>query len=332
MEVERFPVRLEAVWKSPEKQEIREAINSGYLIVADCNVDTPIALLPYRSTTNVYYPTGSFETHICTPEYVVAESYIQSIKQVAIYNAAPIFKAYVTEFWKARQQAKQENNLAYGDVVKRLLNSLYGKFGQTGSDWEDLGIVESLPDGWWTEVDGETGQLETYRAMGGMLERRIAVRGESFDSFPAIAAHVTSYARCKLWEYIKQAGDHHTYYCDSDSLIVDDTGLDRLARNISNALGDLKVERQSTDLHIFGPKDYVFAGKTVLKGIRKSAVQLTPTSYRQPHFRGFRRAWRLGELDHVAVDSVIKQIRRDYKRGIVGTDGWVTPLHVDIIS
>jgi hypothetical protein len=68
-------------------------------------------------------------------------------------------------------------------------------------------------------------------------------KSESQISFPAIASHVTSYARLILWKVIKWCKDNNVkyYYCDTDSIFVEAEISPEFTDE--NILGKLKVEK-----------------------------------------------------------------------------------------
>jgi len=322
-----FPTNLVTIWEGADPEDVEKALKY-YLVVGEVELDTPKPLFPVRHDGRVVFPVGRFTATLATPEFALAweKGYIREVKRLALYDQGVIFREYVDILFKRRREFQEAGNKPFAEICKRMLNSLYGKFGQKGADWEKVGYIPSIPDGFWTEVEGETGKVEEYRALGGLVEVKVA-SGESYNSFPAIAAHVTSYARLKLLALMDRAGKRHVYYSDSDSVIVDRAGFEALKDSLSDTeLGMLKVENKATSLVIFSPKDYIFGGVVKTKGISKGAFVLREGVYRQPHYRGFLRAWRMGDTKRAVVDIVIKEARRVYEKGIVGPDGWTLPL------
>ncbi|MBA7571642.1 hypothetical protein ES708_13408 [subsurface metagenome] len=150
--------------------------------------------------------------------------------------------------------------------------------------------------------------------------------GECFDSFPAIAAHVTGYARMYLWSLMQQAGWGNYFYCDTDSLIVNEVGLCRLQNKIDKSLlGGLKIDSVGSTVLLRGLKDYSFGAKTVIKGIRKNAVKLATGVYSQEKWPSFRGLLRSGQPEDYIVETVTKHLTRNYTKGDVNLDGVVRP-------
>jgi hypothetical protein len=79
--------------------------------------------------------------------------------------------------------------------------------------------------------------------------------------FPQIAGCVASYARCKLYSYMKQCKT--IYYCDTDSLITD-TDLDT-----GKKLGDLELQHHGDGVFLL-PKVYGFKDPSLEKPLLKA--------------------------------------------------------------
>ena len=50
-------------------------------------------------------------------------------------------------------------------------------------------------------------------------------------AFVRIASYITSLARLNLYNAARKAGVKNVYYCDTDSLYVNDEGMDRLTNS-----------------------------------------------------------------------------------------------------
>ena len=149
---------------------------------------------------------------------------------------------------------------------------------------------------------------------------------EAYNSFPAISAHVTSYARMYLWSLMQLAGHSNYFYCDTDSLIVNDKGMDNLTPILSDTkLGYMKHEETVHKLIIHGLKDYEKDSKVVIKGIRKNAVKLSEGVYQQEQWSSFKGLLHSGDINTYTVKSVTKHLSREYTKGNVLPDGTVTP-------
>ncbi|GAH61470.1 unnamed protein product, partial [marine sediment metagenome] len=152
---------------------------------------------------------------------------------------------------------------------------------------------------------------------------------ECFNSFPAIAAQVTAYGRLYLWQLMKQAGAGNYFYCDTDSLIVNEVGLCNLKSLLNDtSLGCLKVQETTDRLIIRGLKDYSTGSKQVVKGIRKNAVETSPGVYSQELWPSLKGLLREGNANTYTVKQQTKVLNRKYTKGTINPDGTIDPLNL----
>jgi hypothetical protein len=160
-------------------------------------------------------------------------------------------------------------------MYKLFLNGLYGKFGQLADNYEVTG--EADPDTISVEFayNADTGQKEMIKTFGGTQFTKVG-EDEAFNSFPAIAAHVTSQARQHLLKYILQAGIENVLYMDTDSLFVTEEGYKKLENVLSGKiLGAMKLEQTSNEVKINAPKNYHFGEIAKSKGIKNNKYTVT---------------------------------------------------------
>ena len=277
------------------------------------------------------FPVGRFWTVLTTPElkYALTRGHIKKIRDTVIYEQENIFESYVDKFYTLRQEFKSAGNAEYEELCKKMLNSLYGKWGQKGEEWEKIGECLGERDREMLCFNMSNRRVTKLRYLLGQVFI-LKGHGECFDSFPAIAAHVTAYARLYLWSLMQQAGWGNYYYCDTDSLIVNEEGLCNLKNTIHPVtLGYLKEESRSTSVVIRGLKDYSTSSKTVRKGIRKNAVKLSDGVYSQEKWPSFRGLLRSGHPETYVVEKVTKHLSLNYTKGNVTANGVVQPYVFD---
>tara|TARA_Y100000310_G_scaffold307910_1_gene350475 strand:- start:425 stop:1057 length:633 start_codon:yes stop_codon:yes gene_type:complete len=207
-----------------------------------------------------------------------------------------------------------------------MLNSLYGKFGQNGRVFTEIGRCDPDDVKVWDEYDVDSGQLYRMRSFGGVTQE-MKTESESQHSSPSISSHVTSHARMYLWHLITQAGVDNVYYCDTDSLTINQDGLDRLHGDlIGDDLGQLKIENSFSNMRIYGAKDYIFGTRKRIKGVRKNAIELESGHFVQDKFDKIKSMLRSGDLDTMQVTQQHKHLKRIYNKGIVTPSGRVQPI------
>ena len=325
-----YPTKLLSVWNDVTLDEVDNLINK-YSISCEAVIDTNEPIYPYVFNKRLVFPVGKFTTFLSTPEIIEAKArgHLVKINQAAIYNQSNIFKSYVDFFYRKRLEYIAEGNYAMAFLCKIILNSLYGKFGQSGYKYEETDtdcedIIKT-----WDELDYETGKIYKYRQFAGIMQTQTR-DAEAYNSFPAISAHVTAYARIYLYHLIETAKPHNVYYCDTDSLLINSEGLQLLTDYINEKeLGALKVERHITYANIRAPKDYIFGDVEKIKGIRKNAEQIDVSTFKQSVFPGFKGMIQRGNLNDYIIKTVNKTLTRIYQKGTVSKDGGITPYQIE---
>jgi hypothetical protein len=178
-------------------------------------------------------------------------------------------------------------------------------------------------------IDSRDGSVKQVITFGGKIRTTEIKEVESFNSFCAIASHVTDYARMLLWEYIQKAPAKTLFYCDTDCLIVNQEGFEIYKKELdSTELGRFKIEDISTELEIRGLKHYRMGKEWKRKGIRKNAVQLSENTFIMDIWPGFPLVFNRKISDPYPVHKQVKELSGLYTKGDVLDTGWVTPIRL----
>lgn len=326
-----FPYKLRGILGHTPLSGMRRGIKHEQCI-AVCQVTTDEPVYPYRHRGRLLFPVGTFRTTLSTPEvaYALEHGHLDRVETCCLYKRGILFRRWVDEMYKLRQAAKSSGNKLEETMVKLLMNSLYGKFGQRSETWTEIDIEPDMPDGVYEYYDRAIGRMGKMRFICGTTWELTEV-GEASESFPAIAAHVTAFSRMYLWELIGKAGRENVFYMDTDSLIVNDEGLTRLRPYLNpSKLGMLKLEMSADELVIYGPKDYRHGEKVRTKGIRKTAVEIAPNTYRQQQWASLAGVIEQGMTDTYFVKDVVKRLKRVYRKGVVTPQGYVEPFRLSL--
>lgn len=324
-----YPVKYLKLSRDVSLKKIEAALVRK-AVIAKVLIETDEPVYPVRRD-RLTFPVGLFWTSLCSPElkYALKHGHLRKVETMVTYAKANIFKSYVDKFYALRMEFRSQGVAEYEELCKKMLNSLYGKFGQKGENWEKIGDCPGEYDREELVFNMSGHRVTKIRYLMGEIFMMVGT-DECFDSFPGIAAHVTAYGRLFLWELMGRVGRGHYFYCDTDSLIIDGVGLDAVRGLINKSgLGGLKIEETTDHVLIRGLKDYVTEKKSVIKGIRKNAVQISDGVYKQELWPGFRGLLRSGKTDVYTVKTVTKHLTRDYKKGTVMPDGSVVPLRYD---
>lgn len=262
-----YPIELITFWERATIEQLRNKIMDNYLICCDARINTDINIFHVKQK-RLIFPVGDYWTSLSTPELIEAldRGLLTEIKNIAIYKAGNIFELYVNYFYNKRLEMKKKKDKVHDFLYKLFLNCLYGKFGQKNIQYEVVGTADPEKIEYIQVYHPDTKERETFKVFGGKVWKRKEDPNdnEAYNSFPAVAAHVTAYARMMLWKYIETAGIENVFYCDTDSLITNDGGYANLLKaDLINdkILGKLKLEKEGK-LHTYGCKDYTFNEQT----------------------------------------------------------------------
>jgi len=305
-----------------------EPLLKDYCLVGEAviNTDQPVYVL--RDKDKMVFPVGVFTTFLGTEgiRYALDHHHLKSVNRLMIFHRAKLFTAWVEGMYPKKQEAKEKGDVIGEVIYKRLLNSLYGKFGQMAPT---VVYDEYTPAFDFSSCrvffDDDSGQGMEYK----MFHRHILTKGRhaSAKSNVGIALHVTEYARFILWGYIQQAGPENVFYCDTDSLIITDQGYKRLFTHIQPLeIGKLSLKRTGDILTINAPKDYSLGAYKKQKGISKKAVEIKPGVFQQTFFPGFKTLLARGIKSGFPIGTIEKRLTYNYTKGVVAPDGQVTPL------
>lgn len=327
MKAHKYPYQIIGTYSRPDQKEIAKCVKK-YCCIARVRLKTDLPIYPVVRDGKLIFPVGTFEAVLSHPDFVCAvkRGHVKQVKELSIYKQAYLFKDFVTHFYNARLEARQQGDEVRAMIYKLILNSLYGKFGQRGRRYDETGEADIDTVRVWAELDGETGEVYRHREFGG-LHQTFINDDEARYSFPAIAACVTAYGRQVLFEAMERAGLPEVLYCDTDSLVVTEKGWEAMQDLVDpDKLGLWKLEGVLDSVTLNGPKDYIFDGQVKIKGIRRNAEKVGRNKYRQDQFTGFKGLLQNGSLDAPVVRKIVKSLKRKYTKGTVKRSGRVSPF------
>jgi hypothetical protein len=330
MKENKMPVKAVKMLQLPSLITVR-AYSLKYNIIGYCalNTDEPAYLKVINK--RCCFPTGRFTAYLTDPEmrYAMRNGHLVSVYYLACYEKDYIFGDYVDFFHSLKSRYEAEGNKTYRQISKLFMNSLYGKFGQKIDVQFFTDNLQSPEYSQETVYDADTNIVYKELRLG--FQRRVFQEGAAsgYNSFPAIASHVTGLARMYLWKLIKKAGIKNVFYCDTDSLFVNETGMTNLSTYINETkLGYLGIKGKSTEVTIFCPKDYIFEGEQTTKGIKKGTTPNVDGSFSILVFPSFRSDMKVGLRHPYKIRKVNKTLKRIYTKGEVLPNGRVRPFRL----
>jgi hypothetical protein len=282
------PTKLVGFTHNASVSDIQEWDTHGVVLAEVC-VQTDASIYPCRRNSRTVYPVGTFETVLTGRELHLAlkNGHVLSVRRAAVYEKDLAFREFSQAVWRARLDCRQREDMANEQKWKLIGASFWGKWAQKGGYWENVGRTSDLTIKHWTDYDYDTNIATQYRQIGCVVQKRNQEQ-ESGESSPAIAACITSAARVKLHEFIREAGRDNTYYVDTDSLLVNAVGYWRLQHHIApDQLGKLHVCWNAKTVQVYAKKTYTRDGIHVFAGVRQDAYDVDTGCYVQDERLGF---------------------------------------------
>lgn len=256
---------------------------SFYRIVADAD-----GCFPLRGEDgSVGFPVAvDTEFHVTGWELIAAMDcgLVRNVRIQAVYqpNGCRDFGKFVRHFYEQKRTAKNEADRQFAKLV---LNSSYGKFSINPRHFKDVRITPSgkmLPSPWKLSFEDESTGLAFWQRKTHEFGDRGEIKrdGEEDEKTrPAqfnnvcTSASITGCVRAFLMRSIHSCGG--VIYCDTDSIIAQDTG----SLELGDGLGQWKLEKECYRVWIAGKKLYAALGtdgswKTASKGVRLTPEQI----------------------------------------------------------
>lgn len=214
-----------------------------FKFLADCTIRIPeseIPPLPYRDSKHrVFFPWGTWRSWFTDTDINVLvqnRGNIEKVHSCYVFDEFTDLAEYVTDIYELRKKASGE---AEKYILKILLNSLYGKFGERKLKEKML-------------VNATKKTLKRFPSKKLVAQNIYLIEHESSvpHEWVPIAADITARARANLYNHLIQCKE--TYYCDTDGFAC--SRSDNFTT--SSRLGGLKLEKILTQGHFAAPKLY----------------------------------------------------------------------------
>ena len=211
-------------------------------------LDSFTPALPYRHASRLFFPLGEFEGDWTLLELRRAmRSGVQLLRTDWVLGSPITFNPFgewVHTLFGARW-AYLEQGAPQANVVKLILNSLYGRFG-LNPEGGLMQLVRLGPD-----VDIETLQSYTTREINGTLFAYGPMEVKRYPDYVNVlfAAQVASAGRSRLLDELEAQGAA-AIYCDTDSIIT------RGTLQTGTGLGEWRAQMLDGKADLIGPKEY----------------------------------------------------------------------------
>ena len=258
-------------------QQLRD--NFAVLCRVTVRIENPAT--PCRINGRVYWPTGTFDTWLWDCELSQA---IEYGAEVVIHECYTYVRAAVLGGW-----AKWTLSILYGTGdsvspivrthIKHCARALIGRLSLRTPSWEQFGRNDERITGISYVTYPDTGKTHRLLHVGDDVLIETG-RTEGKDSLPMITGYIMATCRTMIWEAMNVAGLENVAHVDTDSILVNATGLDRMQHHYALSFERLwSVKGTYRTLEVHAPRSYFRGGERVTSGIPRKAQQVAPGTY-----------------------------------------------------
>ena len=269
--------------------------------IASCDVEVPemfVAPLPWRDKDGrLLFPTGKFSgiwtIHEIKNAVRAGTKVLRTHWILGSPEGKPFYRAYVLTMYERRMQATSPaENLFW----KLLMNNLYGRLAIGGEISRSLLLTEQ------------------NKYSGPVYGRKVLATHKmplpEFSNY-LHAAHVLSYGRVRLFNFLKRVPPQNLIYCDTDSVIF--FCQDKLPFSTGKDLGEMKLECMGSKCVPILPKTYQFDETYKAKGVPKKKAKEFITTRHAEYESPFkiRESIVFYEQDNKRKLSVWRKVEKD---------------------
>lgn len=296
--------------------------------LAEVTVSTDVPTVPCRYDGRIVWPIGTFRTTLWENELRLAVEHGATIEvhDAYMYRKGTELRPFCEWALDIVDERTTEHTPLQRAIVKHWTRALIGRFAMQSSSWEQVGECP------WSDValtrfrDSASDVRSEYMHLGTqMLMRTDTQLGP--QAIPSIMSWIMAECRLRLWRTVQVAGVEHVAYMDTDSIIVDRAGHERLeAANVPH----LRVKSRADVLEVIGPRRYIMHGRLRAAGVPMDAVRVGWRTWEADVWAGLATSLRSGRSGEIVVTPrTIKLADRDERRQRRAAGG-SSPRHVRI--
>lgn len=242
------------------------------------------------------------------------------------YKAKKLFSEYIMDIYEKRKQAKADKNMILVELYKKLLNSLYGKFGQK---LHHKNYIEK-----YDMFIGNNMKLNNLKMLTNeCIYVEYHDKYEYFNNIGSLvrfSSYISAQSRCTLLDPITNINQQHLLYMDTDSLFLTCKINNKYLNEIE--LGKFKCEEYNEGIFICA-KNYMLSDgikeickmKGVNKAEKKNYMELLANG-----ITTIKTTQSKKEFGKVQICDILKTVTsHSFKRY---NDAYYTFPHSDIIQ
>lgn len=251
------------------------ALRRWACVLVRAEIRTELPCVPVYHHGRTLWPVGHFTTWLwdCELDAALESGCDATIREAYVYTRAPVLSKWADWIFTVQKRAPENASPVVQRYVKHSGRTLIGRIALRTAQWAVWGTNPDSETGISYLVDSETGKVNRLMHVGDrtMVEE---ARIEGQDSLPQITGYITAVARVRLWQAMAIAGFDNIAHVDTDSVLVNAEGLERLRREYAADFdGTWQIKATYHHLTVYGPRNYRADGIRKTAGIPRGAKE-----------------------------------------------------------
>lgn len=295
------PMVARHVHENPTRERVSQLCRHA-AVLAECEIDTDIPVVPTSLGGRTIWPVGRFKTVLWDPELQLALTYAKRVRVTRAwsYDRGPALQTFAQWVLDTLDSPAPTVPPITRMVMKHWSRCLVGRLGLRYRAWEPFGTQDEPDLRLVTFIDTDE-RTSTDMLIAGHDRMILADMAEAAESLPQIPGWVMSECRARLWQAMVNVDLRNVIYIDTDSIIVDGSHdeWDHPSGD-ENTYAKWAVKGRYSRMTIYGPRNLVCETDRRVAGLPLTARQVAPLEFTGQIMRSIKESMRAGELDCVA--------------------------------
>lgn len=276
---------------------------SNFRVLARVRTNTEVPCVPHRASNQTLWPVGTFDTWLWDTEVSLLFEAQQevTITEAYIYTRAPILQEWAKWILSVIDKSNDDVPAVVKTWGKHCGRALIGRIALRSPTWEVYGENPGCQTGISHLTDTDTGKTHRMMHVGNrtLIETD---RTEGKDSIPQVTGWIMAECRVRLWRAMQAAGLDHVAHVDTDSLVVDSSGLRALRAALGPLFGEAwQVKGSWRKIIVYGPRNYRCGELRKAAGVPRKADEILPNVFRGEKWTGTAADIEAGRHNKVTV-------------------------------
>lgn len=323
------PVKLTGELMSPTLSKVL-ALSEHRAVLVECEVETDVPTLSCRLESGILWPVGRFRTTVWEGELALAlaRGATVRVERAWVYRTEPALAAFCAWVLAGMDPEHGHPDPVVRAALKHWSRTLIGRTAAQWSRWDLVGTSPVAGVSLGRAHDRDAGESFRLLQVGYDLMRARPYK-ENPDAMVSVMSWIMAEARRRLWCAMETAGLENVVYVDTDSVIVDAVGDQRLSEA---ALPGFRIKNVYRELEVLAPRQIIPQGRLRASGVPSGARRVGPNVWEGQVWTGLGASISAGEPDTVRVAMRRFRIHGTDKRRLHLSDGSTAAVRLEVAA